>query len=71
MIEGQKIKEFYHTRFDKNGNQIEDIGFLKFPDGTVEKFWEWYNTGKEIIVIQHRNRDKYGRFYRTEHHYPV
>jgi hypothetical protein len=70
-MEKQKPKEFYYTGHDKDGNKIEDIGFLKFPNGTIEKFWEWYNNGKEIIVIQHRNKDKYGRFYKTEHRYPV
>lgn len=65
------VNEFYNTRYDEKGNKIEDIGFLKFADGTIKKFWEWYNTGKEIIVIQHRNRDKQGEFYRTEKHYTI
>lgn len=65
------INEFYQTKYDNQGNKIEDIGFLQFADGTIKRFWEWHNTGKEIIVIQHRNRDKLGNFYKTEKHYKV
>lgn len=68
---GKIINEFYQTRYDEQGNKIEDIGFLEFDDGKIKKFWEWYNTGKEIIVIQYRNIDKYGNFYRTEKHYAI
>ena len=38
VMECKIVDEFYHTRYDESGNKIEDIGFLKFADGTVKSF---------------------------------
>ncbi|CUH95859.1 hypothetical protein P22_1945 [Propionispora sp. 2/2-37] len=55
--------------FNSEGIVSEEHYFDKDSAGNLVKVASWYFDGEILTVIQYRNRDNIGNYYKTEHKY--